>query len=1135
MQLPRVIQLFLLLTGLSSCGRPAPLPSSQVTKLDTLAANFLNPPPKAKPRTWFHAMSANMSRQGITKDLESMAEVGIGGLLLFNVTQGIPLGKIKYDSDEHHELIAHAAAESERLGLEFGVHNCDGWTSSGGPWVSPAQSMKMLVHSEVTVCCEQQPTLTQPTTREGYYQDIAVLAYPALPGEIDDRDLRPVISASEPDYELSVVTDGLIEEAARLSGEAPWIQFSYEQPKTIRSASATFTDRHAEVVLQRSDDGRNFLDAFDLTKVRTGKGEWAVNGTFAPLTARHFRLRFNRPTNLKEVSLRALPLQDNLLGRTSMARTSLHKLPPVTELNLTQTVDPETVVDLTGKLDADGQLTDALPPGDWTVLRIGYTSTGATNLPASPEGRGLEVDKLNREAFEHHYENFVAEVVKRSRPGAPNALRYVEIDSYEAGGQNWTAGLDSIFRARKGYDLRPLLPILTGRNMARPQDAKRSGDVATAVLEDYRNLIADLYTENYYKAFTELANADGLQTYVEPYGFGPFNELDAGGTCDLPMGEFWMNRSITQVESAASAAHIYGKQVVSAESFTSQPEINWAGHPALAKVSGDKAWIAGVNEFMFHRFAHQANTNVTPGMTMNRWGFHFDRTQTWWNNAGKAWFTYLARGAYLLQQGHPVADLLIFVGDGAPTGVYSRDDFTPAVPNWLNYDNVNAEVLQERITIDGGSLRLPEGGSYRMLALKNSSAVKLSTLRRLVEIGEGGVVLVGEAPSRLLGYGHSEWDQREFAELIPRLKRHLRSVTDWAVHAQAARVNPDLRSSTTPDPPFEHRRNGDTDIYFLVNDGVEALSYDLEVNLKGRQPELFDAMTGDITALAEFKESGKGTRVRLQLPAGESAFLVFRKPMHPGPVVDIDAPPLPGLTPLTLADDGTIQAFVREEGTYIIPMSDNSVKEVATGSKLPDMAIAGPWEVSFTTLQGEVHTERFAGLTDWSKHENEALNYFSGTATYSTTFGATKLGNNRVELDLGKVEVVAEVMLNGVEVGTLWRPPYRIDVTDVLQPGENELTIEVTNLWANRLIGDELYPKHFDGYQLKRERNGNGVDYPMPAWYTNNEPAPAGPRSTFTTAGFYEADDELLPSGLLGPVRLRTLLPITIAPAASPR
>lgn len=1106
-----------------------------------LETGFLNPPDEAKPRTWFHAMSANMSKEGLTKDLESMAEVGIGGLLLFNVSQGIPVGDVVYNSDRHHQMIAHAAAESERLGLSFGVHNCDGWSSSGGPWVKPEESMKMLVWSEKLVQGEggkggeekevKGVKLGLPTKRENYYEDIAVVAYPSLGSEFEDEQRKPVVSASDPTFDVELVADGRLDAEARLGekkASAPWLEFRYEHPARIRSASAVFTDRHVTVMLQTSsDEGRTWKDERELLKVRTGKGEWAVNDHFDFIESRYFRLQFSESVELREATLSRTYLVENPLGRIAMARTENSDFGDIGTPPPGMIIDPDKVLDLSEYMNEDGVLTYDFPPGNWTVLRFGQTSTGAFNNPASWEGRGLEVDKMSRQAFKTHYDAFIRKVVDNSSPVAPNALQYVEIDSYEAGGQNWTTGFDSIFRARKGYDLIRFLPLVAGRFMGTSASsvkgaaagAKLVGEqgASEAVLHDFREVITDLITENYFAYFTELCHADGLKTYVEPYGFGPLNDLDIGGTCDLPMGEFWMNREMTMVESAVSAAHIYGKPVVSAESFTSTPQINWRGNPAMAKLSGDRAWARGINEFMFHRFAHQANPNVTPGMTMNRWGFHFDRTQTWWYNAGKDWFRYIARGSYLLRQGHPVADLMIFVGDGKPNSRFKWDDFDPAIPKWLNYDNVNADVLINRAGLADGAITLPEGGHYPLLALKNCDHLSLPTLRRLVEIAESGVTVIGDRPKALMGYGHTKKDYAAFTELAERLAAHLHPASDWEAHLANHDLTPDLRAAGNDSLIYEHRRVGATDIYFLVNESSSPDTLLLDLRVRGKRPERWNPLTGAITPIRRYAATATGTRIHLALEGEESAFLVFRDDlpmMAPLAIEQWDKSELRvlGYRPI----DEPWKVIFRKFGRY--PNTNST-------------AFPRQQTLTYGHQAGFSHAVDFPELTDWKERPEEAIKYYSGTANYRTEFDFHPTSNATYHLDLGEVDIVAEVKLNGRNLGVQWMKPFRLDVTDALREGNNVLKIAVTNLWSNRLIGEERYPKQDGGYQM----DGYHPRKKMPAWYVNNEPLPLGPRTTFTTADFYDADDELLPSGLKGPVRIIALQELPLAPAAAPK
>jgi len=1015
-----------------------------------------------------------------------MNAVGIGGVLLFNITQGIPNGDVIYDSPEHHELLTHAAKECERLGMTFGVHNCDGWSSSGGPWISPEHSMKMVVTSTQVIAGGRQRRvkLKQPTMREGLWKDISVLAYPALTGEKADALNVPMVSSSDGNLDLHIIRDGKAEGYSQIRGEGSWIQFEYAKPTTIYSTKAFTLSRHSIFTLQASDNGKDFREIRELNKVRTSKSEWAIDDHFdGGVKAKFFRVVLNRNTQLKNIELSQVYTTYNTAGRIAIARTNAADLGDIGAPEASQIIDPSRILNLTADLEQDGWIELDLPEGNWTVMRIGYTSTGARNHPASTEGRGLEADKLSKAAVKVHYDAFVGEVVENARELAPNAMQYAEIDSYEMGGQNWTDGFGESFKQHYGYDLTLYFPLFGGRFVT---DAETSENV----LYDLREHIARLFTENYFGYFTELAHADGIQTYLEPYGFGPFSDLDAGATCDIPMGEFWMNRDKMVTESAVSSAHIYNKPIISAEAFTSQPEINWSGHPAMAKHDGDKAWARGINEIMFHRFTHQANTNVIPGMTMNRWGFHVDRTQTWWENAGAAWFKYLARGSFMLRQGYPVADLLLFVGDGAPSATFSRADYEPSIPRWINTDNVNADVLINHSSLSAFAktrqeLVLESGASYRAVVLKNTGSMRMETLQRLEELAGGGLLLLGEVPSRLAGY-HDEATRQKFAALRMSLSKKIMPLQDWELLYQSEKWPTDGVITKRDDIDVAHRRIGDKDVYFLYNPDSSATQFDVSFGVSGKVPELWDPMTGKMEDASQYASTAFQTRVLFDLEAKGSTFVVFQRDQTGN---------APGISATT------------------------AKKSIAS------LDVSGPWKLQFPQLNGEVTSITFSKLQDWSKTTQDEIKYFSGTATYSSSFDlsaqqlATVKGTSTY-LNLGEVAIAAEVRINGENAGIAWMPPFRLEVGQFLKTGTNTLEIEVTNTWANRLIGDEQYPRHFDGYKLDRYRNGNYTKLQMVDWYRNNEPAPQGPRQTFTTADFYSPDDPLHVSGLLGPVRI---------------
>ncbi len=1085
-----------------------------------LENNFKNPPESSKPKTWMHAMSSNMSKEGLTKDLESIKNVGIGGVLLFNISQGIPNGPVKYNSELHHSMITHAAQESERLGLSFGVHNCDGWTSSGGPWVAPEESMKMVAFSETVVkggnTVEVQ--LSKPTTREGFYKDIAVVAYPSLESEIMDANNKPIITASDPDFNGDVATDGKVDRGTTvgmLGTEKPWIQYEYKTPQTIRSVFMVFVPGAGEAELQYSDDGKEFKSIKKLFKVRTGKGEWGINDHFPAVKSRYFRLQLNEGFTLKEAKLSATYSFQNVLGRTSMARTEDHKLLPIGNPEPSMIIDKNSILDLSTSMNTDGFLKATLPEGNWTIMRFGYTSTGAFNWPASDEGRGLECDKFSKTAIENHYNAFVKKVVNNANGKADNALQYIEIDSYEMGGQNWTDDFESIFQNRKGYDIKKFLPLFAGRFID-------DDETTEAILWDMRTVCGDLMTENYYGYFTELCHQDGLKTYIEPYGFGPLNNLDVGGKADMNMGEFWMSRPLrmNQIAPPVSASHIYGKEITSAESFTSLPAINWKGHPAMAKITGDKSWAAGINEFMFHRFAHQSNPNVKPGMTMNRWGFHFDRTQTWWDNAGADWFKYIARGSYLLRQGVPVSDLLIYVGEGAPNATFERDEFEPSIPSGTNFDFVNTDVLMNRISVNNGNMVLPEGTTYKMLVLKNCEKFTLKTLKRIHQLSEMGVNIVGLKPTKLAGYLKSLEDTRTFIKLVDEIWSNPRTYTDfnWLKIMDVEGLLPDFNIKGRDDITFMHRKINETDIYFTYNPDSVPVQFEYSFRVNEKIPELWNPMTGKTKKIGRFKSSNNQLKTWVTLEAEESVFIVFRESSK-GVVSVEESGNNPFMTQYLLDENNNLVLEASKNGTYEVTTSSGSTVKTIVDDIPENIEIKGAWNVEFLKEHAYEANHVFNTLSDWKDNLVDDIQHYSGTAIYRKTFAFDKselFKNKKYILDLGDVKIVAEVRLNGKNVGVDWIPPFELDITEFLIAGDNQLEIEITNQWSNRLIGDERYPVDYT-FELE----GNFPKKIMPDWYINQEPIPAGKRTTFSTATFYKATDPLMPSGLMGPVQIK--------------
>lgn len=1040
--------------------------------------NFKNPPQWAKPRTWMHVMSGNMSKEGMTKDLEAISDAGIGGILLFNIAQGIPYGPITYNSLEHHDMLKHTAQECERLGLSFGFHNCAGWSSSGGPWIRPEESMKMLVYSQTVVNGGNvRTTLSQPTVREGFYKDVAVLAYPASSADIVDVECLPHISSSDKTFDVNIACDGQIGVTTLLrksKNSEAYVLFDYARQMSISSVFISTTDRSGKVSLWTSDDGVTYCKQIDLTQVRVGKNEWCFLDSFDPIDARYFKLVSEGILTVKEIKLSASGWVDDYLNKNCMGRKDDDKIKATRILSEDMVIKKESVIDLTSSFSGNGEFSAVLPEGKWTIMRIGYTSTGAFNHPASDSGRGLECDKFDPKVVEKHFNAFSQKVIDNVKDVAPHALQYIEVDSYEMGGQNWTDDFERIFKEKKGYDLRSFLPLVLGKYME---------DEATieAVLADFREVCCDLMNNNYFGKFVELCHKNGLQCYGEPYGFGPFDELEVGGLCDIPMGEFWMNRPNSIVRSAVSSAHIYEKNVISAESFTSESQINWKGHPAMAKPSGDKVWKEGVNEFMFHRFAHQPNTHVRPGMTMNRWGFHFDRTQTWWNNAGMDWFKYIARGSYMLRLGVPVTDVLVFVGDGSPSSSPSIDF------EGLKSDAVNADVLCNRISVKNRKMVLSNGTAYQVLYLNNCRQLTIKTLKRICELAEQGVPVIGNLPEKISGYRslHNSLDEME--GLVNRIRKcknyYPENKQKDLLAGEQIRKDFELLEPSEISMDFAHRHLSDgSDIYFISNPDSVSHHFVCDFRVSNRLPELWKAMDGKICEadIYEIKEDGR-TTVAMDLEGYESVFVVFR------------------------------HTAVEKKRSFRYASDEIRVEEMNTD-----------WKIEFQKDYGYEAVVNWEHLIDWSLSDDEKVRYYSGTAIYRKDLQVDAQTLNRSNcaiLDLGHVYICAEVFVNGKLVDVKWMAPFHVDIHAYLQSGVNEIEIRTTNQWTNRLIGDERFPKQDGGYK----RDAPFPQLKMPEWYVKNQPLPEGLRMTFCTGQFYKDGDPLIPAGLVGPVNIRFL------------
>ena len=825
-----------------------------------------------------------------------------------------------------------------------------------------------------------------------------------------------------------------------------------------------------------------------------------------------------------------------------------------------RTIDPAAIIDLSDRFN-DGRLRWRAPTGRWTVMRIGHTSTGVDNHPASAGGQGLECDKLSSQAIKVHMDAFIGKLAERAGGLVGNTFVASHIDSWEVGDQNWTALFRDEFRARRGYDLLHWLPALSGRVI---------GDAAMTerFLCDVRQTISDLMVDNYAAEARRLCHEMGLNLSIEGYDGDPTEQILYGAQADVPQTEFWYGddffagvyRSWDWTAAMTSAAHVYGKRVVAAEAFTAMPKEKWQGHPASLKPLGDWAFTAGVNHFIFHRYALQPWPSHRPGMTMGAWGTHYERTQTWWELSGP-WHLYLARCQHLLRQGMPVADLLYLTPEGAPMRfvapeVNIRDAQPPDTPGY-NVDGCPPEALFTRVSIVDGEIALPDGKRYRALVLPDpagempgAGAMTPRLLSRITVLVEQGMWVLGRPPDRspsLAGYPGCDAQVRALSLRLwgtltpgaPVDRRVGLGRVVWGVRPEdvlaKAGLAPDFACGEASPFRYVHRRLDDgSDIYFVANKQDRALCAPCSFRVTGRRPEIWHPETGAISFPAQYDGTDSVTRLPLRLEAHESVFVVF--PVNTrasrGRVVAIDAEAsLPG--DLTLCEvNGRLQARTLSAGRFALHLASGATLPLWVSDLPPPIAASGPWEVHFASGWGAPDHVTLQRLASWTEHDDPGIRYFSGTAVYRGELFVppAMLASDIVPiLDLGQVEVMARVRINGHDLGILWKAPFLADAMGVLKAGRNQLEIEVTNLWPNRLIGDEQLPP--DAQWVSADFNGIvGFGEKLlrwPDWLQKGQQSPTG-RHTFATWKLWTAKDKLLASGLLGPVTLRARRQVTV-------
>ena len=1057
----------------------------------SLREQFQNPSDEAKPWTFWYWMYGVVSKEGITADLEAMKRAGLGGTYLMpikGIHEGAQYdGKAQQLTPEWWEMVRFSMEEADRLGLKLGMHICDGFALAGGPWITPKESMQKVVWSDTIVDGGKLNALRlpQPEAYENYYEDIALFALPVedaadeMPAKITCVNLATANNVKSAQT-VNMDAAGIIR-----SSYPCYIQYEYKQAFTCRNIEIVLNGNNYQahrLKVMASDDGVNYRFVKQLVPARQGWQNTDENSTHSipATTARYFRFywtpegsepgsedmdaaKWKPNLKIKQLRLHQEARLNQWEGKAGLVwrvaeSTREEEIGKEDCYSLSQVINlTEQYKNAPASHSKEKTITAVLPKGKWKLLRMGHTATGHTNATGGG-GKGLECDKFNPRTVRKQFDNWFAQAFVKTHPEvARRVLKYMHVDSWECGSQNWSDSFAKEFRTRRGYDLLPYLPLLAGIPM---ESAGRSEEI----LRDVRTTIAELVVDVFYQVLSDCAKEYDCQFSAECVAPTMVSDgLLHYQKVDLPMGEFWLNSPThdkpNDMLDAISGAHIYGKNIIQAEGFT-EVRGTWDEYPAMLKTLLDRNYALGINRLFYHVYVHNPWLDRQPGMTLDGIGLFFQRNQTWWDKGAKAFSEYATRCQSLLQYGHPVTDIAVFTGEEVPRRSVLPERLVSSLPGlfgterveserirlanegqplrvrpvgvthsanmadpekWVNplrgyaYDSFNKDALLRLAKAENGRMKLAEGMGYKVVVLPlsrpmNPAPVLSPAVRKKMDELKAAGVIVPALP-------YTEEDFSAYG-----LKRDMIVPEDVA---------------------WMHRSGELGDIYFVANQREETRTFTASMRINGRKPECWNPVTGEMNTHPSYRIHDNRTEVTLTLAPNESVFIVF-------PTEEA-------------ADKERTSTDKREPLNRTLETEEYTVTFLATGK---------------TVVRKD--------LFDWSKEEDEQIRYYSGTAVYKATFRwKDKLKKGQpVYLNLGKVCNLATVRVNGIDCGTVWTAPYRADITSALKKGTNELEIEVTNTWANALKGVDEGKAPYDGI--------------------------------WTNAKYRKKEDTLLPAGLLG-------------------
>ena len=1118
-------------------------------------SNFKNPPETSKIYTWWHWMDKAITREGITKDLEAMKQQGIIGATILNVglfggkDMGVP--QVTFNTREWYEMFRFAIEEADRLGIEIGIHNCDGWSTSGGPWIKPEQSMKQYIWSTTLVEGGQMVTrkLAQPKEKINFYRDVAVIAWPSAINYSNQINLQEI--SINDSIDASVLADGEPFSFMEVSTNDA-VKFSFEQPQLVEKVAIHphlyfqwgIVDLNSRFDIEVSDNGRAFTKHISIQVTNMNKTSII---TIPPVAAKYFRilpreisgLRNNQFINISEIELlekadapRYFPAIAFHLEKTVALQPSSMETLVFIDLHESKSIpiSLNSVVDLTDKMSEDGTLNWDAPEGNWIISRFGYTTTGSKNGPATAEGTGLECDKMDTSALNHHFRSFPQKLINAAGDFTGNTFKYLFIDSWECTYQNWCDNFLMEFEKRRGYNLLPYLPVLCGNVVGSVGETE-------ALLNDYRKTIADLIEENYFKHFSTLCHQNDMELHAEViYGgtnYPPLDVLRSNKYIDVPMTEFWavnqdpgntdrsnINYSPRARLSAINPTHacvVYNKPLLAAEAYTGFA--HYSETPWDLKLYGDMAFNFGVNRMVLHSYVHQP-FEKKPGFTLGQWGSHFNRHNHWWQHFS-SFSTYQARQQYILQQGKAVSGICYFIGDRMPDFQAKRPLYN--LPYGYRADHCNPDILINHLKMHEGKIVLPDRAEYKILLLPDDQVMELATLQKLEKLIDDGAIVVGPKPLTCLSLKNFGPDNQVLKVLADKIWGDIDGTTVfennygkgkvfWGKSLEEIfdqeKITPDIENNDKqPDNfLFYHKLLGEQDIYYLVNQSDQAKQVEFIFSVHDKRPSIWDPMNGEVEKCMIYKHENSRTRVPLHFRPRQAYFVVLEETGVDEHIIEIqragtkifpagETAGRPVILPRIAAKNkNQLEVFSMIKGEFTMVSNTGSSYQVNIPGTETYTVSELSGTIQFNRESENARTVTTDHLISFTAYDDPFIKYFSGTANYNIEFdlpaGWIEPGYS-YSFNPGETGATSRIKLNDSILGISWEPGCEIKLGEVLRPGTNTLEVITTNVWRNRLIGD-----------LAQQKSTGK------AWTTS------------PINQYLDKNSELLPAGFIGPVTL---------------